>query len=107
MTLGERVPIVAAMRLYAGNGGIYGAAQNTVTAGEAASGFVLPLILDIGIFSFLALIVIMLAPPEDEILADARLAGRLTGGRSATAARVGRLRLGRQRGHAVQLCEIE
>ena len=74
------MPIVAAMRLYAGNGGIYGAGQNTVTAGEAASGFVLPLILDIGIFSFLALIVIMLAPPEDEILADARLAGRLTGG---------------------------
>jgi NO-binding membrane sensor protein with MHYT domain len=71
---------MAAMRLYAGNGGIYGAGQNTVTTGEAASGFVLPLVLGIGIFSFLALIVIMLAPSEDEVLADARLAGRLTGG---------------------------
>jgi hypothetical protein len=43
----------------------------------AASGFVLPLVLGIGIFSFLALIVIMLAPSEDEIRADARLAERL------------------------------
>ena len=42
-----------------------------MTAGEAASGFVLPLILGIDIFGFLALIVIMLAPSEDEILADA------------------------------------
>ena len=48
-----------------------------MTAGEPASGFVLPLILGIGIFSFLALILIMLAPSEDEILADARLAERL------------------------------
>ena len=40
----------------------------------------LPVILGIGIFSFLALIVIMLAPSEDEILADARLAGRLAEG---------------------------
>ena len=68
---------MAAMRLHAGNGGVYGAGQNTVTAGEAASGFVLPLILGIGVFSFLALIAIMLAPSQDEILADARLAGRL------------------------------
>jgi NO-binding membrane sensor protein with MHYT domain len=68
---------MAAMHLNAGNGGIYGAGQNTVTGGVAASGFVLPLVLGIGIFSFLALIVIMLAPSEDEIRADARLAERL------------------------------
>jgi NO-binding membrane sensor protein with MHYT domain len=71
---------MAAMRLYAGTGGIYGAGQSTVTAGEPASAFVLPLILGIGIFSFLALILIMLAPSEDEILADARLAERLAQG---------------------------
>ena len=68
---------MAAMHLYAGNGGIYGAGQNTVTGGVAASGLVLPLVLGIGIFSFLSLIVIMLAPSEDEIQADARLAERL------------------------------
>jgi len=71
---------MAAMKLYAGTGGIYGAGQNTVTAGEAVSGFVLPLILGIGIFSFLALIVLMLAPSEDEIVADTRLAERLADG---------------------------
>ena len=51
-----------------------------MTGGDAASGFVLPLVLGIGIFSFLALIVIMLAPSEDEIRADTRLAGRLADG---------------------------
>ena len=68
---------MAAIHLYAGNGGIYGAGQNTVTGGVAASGFVLPLVLGIGLFSFLALIIIMLAPSEDEIRADMRLAERL------------------------------
>ncbi len=50
------------LRVYAASSGVYGAGQNTVTTGEAASGLVLPLVLGIGIFSFLALIVIMLAP---------------------------------------------
>lgn len=71
---------MAAMRLYATNGGVYGAGQNTVTGGVAASGFVLPLVLGIGIFSFLSLIVIMLAPSEDEIRSDTRLAERLADG---------------------------
>jgi NO-binding membrane sensor protein with MHYT domain len=68
---------MAAMHLDAGTAGVYGAGQNTVTGGVAASGLVLPLVLGIGIFSFLALIVIMLAPSEDEIRADAQLAERL------------------------------
>ena len=67
---------MAAMHVYAATGGVYGAGQG-VTAGEPASGFTLPLVLGIGIFSFLALIVIMLAPSEEEIRADARLAERL------------------------------
>ena len=58
-------------------GGIYGAGQGLVTSGEGAGGFVVPLVLGIGIFSFLVLIVIMLAPSEEEILADARLSERL------------------------------
>ena len=69
---------MAAMRVYATTGGIYGAGQGLVTSGESAGGFVLPLVLGIGIFSFLALIVIMLAPSEEEILADARLSERLS-----------------------------
>ncbi len=68
---------MAAMRVYATTGGIYVAGQGVVTSGEGAGGFVLPLVLGIGIFSFLALIVIMLAPSEEEILADARLSERL------------------------------
>ncbi|MGO9781494.1 MAG: MHYT domain-containing protein [Streptosporangiaceae bacterium] len=68
---------MAAMHLYATTGGIYGAGQGVVTSGEGAGGFVLPLVLGIGIFSFLALIVIMLAPSEEEILADTRLSERL------------------------------
>jgi NO-binding membrane sensor protein with MHYT domain len=68
---------MAAMRVYATTGGIYGAGQGLVTSGEGAGGFVLPLVLGIGIFSFLALILIMLAPSEEEILADARLSERL------------------------------
>ena len=68
---------MAAMRVYATTGGIYGAGQGLVTSGEGAGGFVLPLVLGTGIFSFLALIVIMLAPSEEEILADAQLSERL------------------------------
>ena len=68
---------MAAMHVYAATAGVYGAGQGVTAAGEPASSFTLPLVLGIGIFSFLALIVIMLAPSEEEIRADARLAERL------------------------------
>ena len=68
---------MAAMKVYAATAGVYGAGQGLTAAGEPASSFVMPLVLGIGIFSFLALIVIMLAPSEEEIRADARLAERL------------------------------
>jgi len=68
---------MAAMKVYAATAGVYGAGQGLTAAGEPASSFVIPLVLGIGIFSFLALIVIMLAPSEEEIRADARLAERL------------------------------
>ena len=74
---GMHYTAMAAMHVVAGSGGVYGAGQGITTGGEAASGFTLPLVLGIGIFSFLALIVIMLAPSEEEIRADARLAERL------------------------------
>ena len=78
---------MTAMRVFATTGGIYGAGQGLVTSGEGAGGFVLPLVLGIGIFSFLALILIMLAPLEEEILADARLSERLAERPVSTAAR--------------------
>jgi len=65
------------MMVSAPTAGVYGAGQGLTAAGEPASSFVMPLVLGIGIFSFLALIVIMLAPSEEEIRADARLAERL------------------------------
>ena len=68
---------MAAMHVYAATAGVYGAGQGVTAGGEPASGFTLPLVLGIGIFSFLALIVLMLAPSEEEIRADARLAERL------------------------------
>jgi hypothetical protein len=51
-------------------------------AGAAGSGatptsFLLPLVLGISVFTFLATIVIMLAPSEADIVADAQLAERL------------------------------
>ena len=42
---------MAAMRVYATTGGIYGAGQGLVTSGKGAGGFVLPLVLGIGIFT--------------------------------------------------------
>jgi NO-binding membrane sensor protein with MHYT domain len=69
---------MAAMHVYAATAGVYGAGEGVAAGGEPASSFTLPLVLGIGIFSFLALIVIMLAPSEEEIRADARLAERLS-----------------------------
>jgi NO-binding membrane sensor protein with MHYT domain len=68
---------MAAMKVYAATAGVYGAGQGVTSGGEPASSFTLPLVLGIGIFSFLALIVTMLAPSEEEIRADAQLAERL------------------------------
>jgi NO-binding membrane sensor protein with MHYT domain len=67
---------MAAMSVFAtSSAGVYaaGAGGN----GATATSFLLPLVLGIAVFTFLATIVIMLAPSEEDIVADAQLAQRL------------------------------
>jgi NO-binding membrane sensor protein with MHYT domain len=67
---------MAAMKLFATSAaGVY--AAGATGSGATASSFLLPLVLGIAVFTFLAIIVIMLAPSEADILADAQLARRL------------------------------
>jgi NO-binding membrane sensor protein with MHYT domain len=67
---------MAAMRVYAtSSAGVY--AAGAAGSGATASSFLLPLVLGIALFTFLATIVIMLAPSEADIVADAQLAKRL------------------------------
>jgi NO-binding membrane sensor protein with MHYT domain len=67
---------MAAMKLYATSAaGVY--AAGAAGTGASASSFLLPLVLGIAVFTFLATIVIMLAPSEADIVADAQLAQRL------------------------------
>jgi NO-binding membrane sensor protein with MHYT domain len=68
---------MAAMKVYASStAGVY-AAGSAGGSGASASSFLLPLLLGIAVFTFLATIMIMLAPSEEDIVADARLAQRL------------------------------
>ena len=67
---------MAAMRVSPASGGVY-AADSALGSGASAGSFLLPLVLGIAAFTFLATIVIMLAPSADDIAADARLAQRL------------------------------
>jgi NO-binding membrane sensor protein with MHYT domain len=67
---------MAAMRVTASSAGVY-AATSDGGSGATASSFLLPLVLGIAVFTFMATIVIMLAPSEADIAADARLAQRL------------------------------
>jgi NO-binding membrane sensor protein with MHYT domain len=66
---------MAAMQVFATSAGVY--AANSADTGATASSFLIPLVLGISVFTFLATIVIMLAPSEEDIAADARLAERL------------------------------
>jgi NO-binding membrane sensor protein with MHYT domain len=56
--------------------GVYAASSGS--GGDTAQSFVLPLVLGIAISTFLVTVLIMLAPSEDEIAADAQLASRLS-----------------------------
>lgn len=72
---------MAAMRVVAASSaGVYAASAGT--GGDTAESFVVPLVLGIAVSTFLVTILIMLAPSEDEIAADARLAERLAQGSS-------------------------
>ena len=67
---------MAAMSVFAtSSAGVYAAGAGG--SGATATSFLLPLVLGIAVFTFLATIVIMLAPSEDDIVADAQLARRL------------------------------
>jgi NO-binding membrane sensor protein with MHYT domain len=67
---------MAAMKMYATSAaGVY--AAGAAGSGATATSFLLPLVLGIAVFTFLAIIVIMLAPSEADIVADAQLAQRL------------------------------
>ena len=67
---------MAAMSVYANSSaGVY--AAGATGSGATATSFLLPLVLGISVFTFLATIVIMLAPSEADIVADAQLAQRL------------------------------
>jgi NO-binding membrane sensor protein with MHYT domain len=67
---------MAAMSVYANSAaGVY--AAGAAGSGATATSFLLPLVLGIAVFTFLATIVIMLAPSEEDIVADAQLAQRL------------------------------
>jgi NO-binding membrane sensor protein with MHYT domain len=68
---------MAAMSVTASASGVYAATSNA-DGGATAGSFLLPLVLGIAVFTFLATIVIMLAPSESDIVADARLAQRLS-----------------------------
>ena len=67
---------MAAMKVTASSAGVYAATSDA--GGATASSFLLPLVLGIAVFTFMATIVIMLAPSESDIAADARLAQRLS-----------------------------
>jgi NO-binding membrane sensor protein with MHYT domain len=67
---------MAAMTVTASSAGVY--AANSGDNGATASTFLIPLVLGIAAFTFLATIVIMLAPSEEDIAADAQLAQRLS-----------------------------
>ena len=67
---------MAAMNVFASSSaGVY--AAGAAGSGATATSFLLPLVLGISVFTFLATIVIMLAPSEADIVADAQLAQRL------------------------------
>jgi NO-binding membrane sensor protein with MHYT domain len=66
---------MAAMKVTASTAGVY--AANGADSGATASTFLIPLVLGIAAFTFLATIVIMLAPSEEDIAADAQLTQRL------------------------------
>ena len=67
---------MAAMSVFAtSSAGVY--AAGSAGSGATATSFLLPLVLGIAVFTFLATIVIMLAPSEEDIVADAQLAQRL------------------------------
>ena len=67
---------MAAMSVFASSSaGVY--AAGAAGGGATATSFLLPLVLGISVFTFLATIVIMLAPSEADIVADAQLAQRL------------------------------
>ena len=66
---------MAAMTVTASSAGVY--AASSASDGATASTFLVPLVLGIAAFTFLATIVIMLAPSEEDIAADAQLAQRL------------------------------
>jgi NO-binding membrane sensor protein with MHYT domain len=68
---------MAAMQVTASSAGVY-AATSGADSGATAGSFLLPLVLGIAVFTFMATIVIMLAPSEADIAADARLAQRLS-----------------------------
>jgi NO-binding membrane sensor protein with MHYT domain len=68
---------MAAMKVTASSAGVY-AATSGAGSGATAGSFLLPLVLGIAVFTFMATIVIMLAPSEADIAADARLAQRLS-----------------------------
>jgi NO-binding membrane sensor protein with MHYT domain len=68
---------MAAMKVTASSAGVY-AATGDAGSGATASSFLLPLVLGIAVFTFMATIVTMLAPSEADIAADARLAQRLS-----------------------------
>ena len=69
---------MAAMHVVAASSaGVYAASAGS--GGDTAESFVLPLVLGIAISTFIVTILIMLAPDEDEIAADAQLAQRLAG----------------------------
>src|ERR1700760_1742535 len=62
---------MAGMKVYASS------SAGAAGGGATATSFLLPLVLGISVFTFLATIVIMLAPSEADIVADAQLARRL------------------------------
>ncbi|HEY2239398.1 MAG TPA: MHYT domain-containing protein [Streptosporangiaceae bacterium] len=67
---------MAAMTVFASSSaGVY--AAGAAGSGATATSFLLPLVLGISVFTFLATIVVMLAPSEADIVADAQLAKRL------------------------------
>jgi NO-binding membrane sensor protein with MHYT domain len=64
---------MAAMHVYAGNGGM-------TMSGKSAESFLLPLLLGVSVATFLMTLVIALSPSEEEILEDASLRERIRAG---------------------------